>query len=159
MLHLTVQYAFDPNALNSPALGPYNNSPKLPTRAQVRRWVVVALKTQTPTRTAEITVRFTGSEEARQLNHEHRGKNYATNVLTFNLHDETLSDVPLFSDLVICVPVVVREANEQGKTFRAHCAHLVVHGVLHACGLDHQEDAEAEHMEALEAQVLKRFKN
>jgi probable rRNA maturation factor len=125
----------------------------------VRRWVLAALTTQNPARAAEITVRFTGSEEAQQLNREHRGKNYATNVLTFNLHDETLSGVPIISDLVICVPVVAREAHEQSKTFRAHCAHMVVHGVLHACGLDHQEDAEAEHMETLETQVLRRFRS
>jgi len=98
-------------------------------------------------------VRFVGGREGRALNARHRGRDYPTNVLTF-VYDDT---VPLSGDLVLCVPVLRREAREQGKTFRAHCAHLVIHGMLHLQGYDHARAADARRMEAREKRVLARL--
>jgi probable rRNA maturation factor len=117
----------------------------LPTRAQVRRWVRAALEGD-----AAVTVRFVGSIEGRALNAEYRGKDYATNVLTFVYDDES----PRAGDLVLCAPVVRKEADAQGKTLAAHCAHLVVHGMLHLQGYDHERAADAALMEAQESAIL-----
>ena len=119
-------------------------------RHKVTRWIRHALATD-----AEITVRIVGAEEGQQLNRDYRKKDYATNVLSFpaDVPDELL-DIPLLGDLVICVPVVEREAQEQAKTSEAHWAHLVIHGCLHLLGYDHIEDEEAEEMEALEKELL-----
>jgi probable rRNA maturation factor len=101
---------------------------------------------------AEITVRVVDSEEGRALNQQYRGKDYATNVLTF---DYALSPV-LLADLVLCAPVLEREALEQGKDLRAHWVHLLVHGTLHAMGYDHEHSQqEAARMEALEILILR----
>ena len=100
---------------------------------------------------AEITVRIVDADEGQALNREYRGKDYATNVLTFDYATEPV----VMADLVLCAPVVAREAKEQKKTLAAHYAHLLVHGTLHAQGWDHEtgeEDAEA--MEAREIQIL-----
>ncbi|MFM2083835.1 MAG: Endoribonuclease YbeY [Pseudomonadota bacterium] len=100
---------------------------------------------------AEITVRVVGSEEGRALNQQYRGKDYATNVLTF---DYALSPV-LLADLVLCAPVLEREAAEQSKNLRAHYVHLLVHGTLHAMGYDHEHSqTDAAKMEALEILIL-----
>ena len=115
-------------------------------RHSVARWIRHALQSD-----AEITVRIVGAEEGQTLNRDYRGKDYATNVLTF---DYTQAPV-VTADLVLCGPVVAREATEQGKTLQAHYAHLLVHGALHAQGYDHEigeEDAQA--MEALEIEIL-----
>jgi probable rRNA maturation factor len=117
----------------------------LPRRATLRRWMLAAL-----TRDARVTVRFVGAREGRALNLRYRGRDYPTNVLTF-VYDDV---APLTGDLVLCVPVVRREAHEQGKSFRAHCAHLVIHGMLHLQGFDHERDAEARRMEAREVRAL-----
>jgi probable rRNA maturation factor len=99
-------------------------------------------------------LRLVGQAEGRQLNREFRAKDYATNILTFDY-----SGPPdLAADLVICLPVVQKEARAQRKTLEAHLLHLVVHGILHACGLDHESDDEADAMEALEARILARFR-
>ena len=116
----------------------------LPTRAQVRKWVKAALAVD-----AEITVRFVDEAEGRSLNHDYRAKDYATNVLSF-----IYSSTPVQGDLVICAPVVAREAQDQGKAIDAHYAHLVVHGVLHLQGFDHEIEAEAEAMEARETEIV-----
>jgi probable rRNA maturation factor len=114
--------------------------------AQVKRWAAAALAG-----TGEITVRIVGAAEGRTLNREFRGKDYATNVLTFAY---TQTPVTL-ADLVLCAPVVAREAREQRKTLVAHYAHLVVHGCLHAQGYDHEEgEDEANEMEALEVLLM-----
>jgi probable rRNA maturation factor len=106
-------------------------------------------------RHAELAIRIVGKRESRRLNAHWRGKDYATNVLSFPV--EGLSPVvrprPL-GDLVICAPVVAAEASEQGKTQAAHWAHMVVHGVLHLLGHDHEQDAEAVSMERLERRIL-----
>ena len=119
---------------------------KLLARARVARWIVAALE-----RPGEIAVRIVGEEEGRALNHQYRGKDYATNVLTFDYAREPV----VAADLVLCAPVVEREAREQGKTLQAHYAHLLVHGTLHAQGWDHETgDADALVMEAAEILVL-----
>ncbi len=100
---------------------------------------------------AEITVRIVGEEEGRELNRSYRHKDYATNVLTF---DYARAPV-VMADLVLCAPVVAREAKDQGKTLAAHYAHLLVHGTLHAQGWDHEtSDADAQAMEAREIEIL-----
>lgn len=114
--------------------------------ARVRKWMAMAL-----VRPAEIAVRIVGSEEGRSLNRQYRDKDYATNVLTFHYSREPV----VSADLVMCAPVVEREAREQGKTLEAHYAHLLVHGTLHAQGYDHETgDAGAAEMEALEVLLL-----
>ncbi len=100
---------------------------------------------------AEVTVRIGGEEERRALNLAYRQKDYATNVLTFDYAQGPV----VMADLVLCAPVVAREAKEQGKTLAAHYAHLLVHGTLHAQGWDHEtSDADAEEMEAREVEIL-----
>jgi probable rRNA maturation factor len=100
---------------------------------------------------AEITVRIVGAEEGQQLNREYRKKDYATNVLTFDYTTEPI----VTADLVLCAPVVEREAQEQNKSLEEHYAHLLVHGALHAQGWDHETSAEdADEMEAYETAIL-----
>lgn len=120
----------------------------LPTRTEVRKWVRA-----TRPGAAEVTVRFVDAEEGRALNAQYRGKDHATNVLTF-----PYARAPALSgDLVLCLPVVLREAAEQGKTASAHFAHLVVHGMLHLEGYDHETGAEARIMEQMERDILDRL--
>ena len=117
----------------------------LPARSTLRRWIGAALE-----RDAELTLRFVGAAEARRLNRDFRGKDHATNVLTFDYRHAPV----VHADIVLCVPVVRREAREQRKGFREHLAHLVVHGTLHAQGHDHDRAARARTMEALEVRIL-----
>lgn len=128
-------------------------------RTQFRRWARSALLHD-----AVLTLRLVGTAEARTLNAQFRGRDYATNVLTFDyLAGETIDApgaaglAPLQADIVVCLPVVAREARAQRKSFRDHLAHLVVHGVLHAQGMDHETDEQAQHMEAMEVRILRRF--
>ena len=118
------------------------------TRADVRRWVQAALLAP-----ADLTVRFVDAEEGRTLNRDYRGKDYATNVLTFAYTEDEDAEVTQ-ADIILCTDVLEKEAAEQGLTIGAHAAHLVVHGVLHAQGYDHEDDAEAAEMEALEIEIL-----
>ncbi|HTN30984.1 MAG TPA: rRNA maturation RNase YbeY [Pseudomonas sp.] len=124
-----------------------------PAEADFRRWCELALRQRSGD--SELTIRLVDEDEGRELNHTWRHKDYATNVLSFpaDVPDEFL-DIPLLGDLVICVPVVEREAAEQGKAPEAHWAHLVIHGCLHLLGYDHIDDAEAEEMESLERELL-----
>jgi len=116
------------------------------TRARVRRWVGMALA-----RPAELAVRIVGAEEARALNLQYRGRDYATNVLTFDYQ----RDPVVMGDLVLCAPVVETEAASQGKSLEAHYAHLLVHGTLHAQGWDHETgESDALAMEAAEILLL-----
>lgn len=117
----------------------------LPARSTVLRWMQAALEAP-----AQLTLRYVDAEEGQSLNRQFRGKDYATNVLTFDYAHEPV----VMADLVICVPVLLREAAEQGKTFRDHLAHLIVHGVLHAQGYDHEDEETADCMEAREVEVL-----
>jgi probable rRNA maturation factor len=125
----------------------------LPSEAQFRVWCETALRQRTAD--SELTIRLVDEAEGLELNHTYRQRDYATNVLSFpaDVPDEML-DIPLLGDLVICVPVVAREALEQEKTPEAHWAHLVIHGCLHLLGYDHIDDAEAEEMETLERTLL-----
>lgn len=125
----------------------------IPDEAHFRKWCELALRQRSAP--SELTIRLVDEAEGRELNRTWRQKDYATNVLSFpaDVPDEML-DIPLLGDLVICVPVVEREAAEQGKTAEAHWAHLVIHGCLHLLGYDHIEDEEAEEMEALERELL-----
>jgi probable rRNA maturation factor len=118
---------------------------RLPTRETMRAWMLAAADVP-----LEITVRFVAEEEGRELNRTYRGKDWATNVLTFDYQHEPVAQ----ADLVICTCVLEREAAEQGKAFRNHLAHLLIHGVLHAQGWDHETDEEAEQMEARERDVM-----
>ena len=130
-LSLSVQYA--------------SNAKKMPTRQQFRRWVKAALE-----RDVQMALRIVDEIEGRALNLAYRGRDYAPNVLTF-VYDERL---PLYGDVVICAPVVEREAQEQGKELLAHYAHLTLHAVLHLQGYDHQKQREADRMEARETALL-----
>ncbi|RJF99450.1 rRNA maturation RNase YbeY [Noviherbaspirillum saxi] len=117
-------------------------------RTNLRRWVQAALFAP-----AELTIRFVDAEEGRTLNREYRGKDYATNVLTFAYTEDEESEVTQ-ADIILCTDVLQREADEQKKSVQAHTAHLVVHGVLHAQGYDHETDEEATEMEQLEIEIL-----
>lgn len=116
----------------------------IPTDALLRRWSSAAVS-----RDARVTLRYVAEAEGRRLNREFRGKDYATNVLTF-----IYSAKPLEGDVVICAPVVAREAKAQGKSPAAHHAHLLVHGLLHLQGMDHGRKAAAERMETRERRIL-----
>ena len=156
MFHLSVQYA---------------SRAVCPARAQVRRWVratwsnVVdgehggsrgkSQRAESADSSARLVVRFVDAVEGRALNRDFRGKDYATNVLTFAYDD---AGATVHADLIVCVPVVAIEAREQGKPLSAHFAHLVVHGVLHAAGYDHERARNAQRMETLEAVILARFR-
>ncbi len=114
-------------------------------RHKVARWLRAALDTD-----AELAVRIVDAEEGQTLNREFRRKDYATNVLTFDYAQAPV----VMADLVICAPVIAREADEQGKTLQAHYAHMLVHGALHAQGWDHIKKKDAEAMEAREREIL-----
>ncbi len=118
----------------------------LPSRTTLRRWVTAALRRQ-----AAVTLRFVGAAESRRLNRDYRGKDHATNVLTFAYCERP----PLAGDIVVCVPVAKREAAQRGITLYQHCAHLIVHGILHMQDYDHKEDRQAQQMEALETRIMK----
>jgi len=120
----------------------------IPADKLLRAWARAALA-----RKANVTLRYVAEAEGRRLNREFRGKDYATNVLTFIYE----AGRGLSGDVVICAPVVAREAREQGKALAAHHAHLLVHGLLHLQGFDHERDAEAERMEAKERAILRRL--
>ncbi|HEY4556420.1 MAG TPA: rRNA maturation RNase YbeY [Lysobacter sp.] len=128
----------------------------VPAATSFRKWVAAALAGRI--READLAIRIVGEDEGRSLNRHYRGKDYATNVLSFPAElPEGLPKgvkLPLLGDLVICAPVVAREAAEQGKPVAAHYAHLTVHGALHLLGWDHEDEKEAEAMERLEREIL-----
>jgi probable rRNA maturation factor len=121
--------------------------PNIPSAAKFKKWIAAALPGD-----AELTLRIVNAVEGRQLNNDFRGKDYATNVLTFVYHEAKAK--VLLGDIVLCAPVVAREAREQAKPLEAHYAHLTVHGVLHLAGFDHETDREAKKMEAREAKIV-----
>ena len=126
----------------------------VPASASFRRWIEAALKGAKRRKATEVSVRIVDTEEGQALNLQYRGRDYATNVLSFPVELPPGVDLPLIGDLVICAPVVAREAAEQGKKPADHWAHLTIHGTLHLLGYDHIDEAEAEAMEALETKVL-----
>jgi len=122
------------------------------TRPAIRKWIQAALFAP-----AELTIRFVDAEEGRALNQQYRGKDYATNVLTFAYNEgeeELPDDAPTRADIILCTDVLEREAAEQHKSVEEHTAHLIVHGVLHAQGYDHEDDEEAAEMEGIETELL-----
>ncbi len=125
----------------------------IPDEAQVNAWASQVFDAQ-DIRSQELTVRFVNEEESQELNYQFRGKDKPTNVLSFPF--ECPPDIPvnLLGDLVVCVPVIHREAQEQGKQVEHHFAHMIVHGILHLLGFDHQNDEEAEEMESREIHIL-----
>jgi probable rRNA maturation factor len=133
-LSLSVQYAAHDDSV--------------PTRHQFRQWVRAALEED-----AEITLRIVDAEEGQRLNREYRRKDYATNVLTFE-YGQALPGMPLLGDIVLCAPVVAKEAKDQGRQLLSHYAHLTVHGVLHMQGHRHETEPEAEEMERREVKIL-----
>lgn len=120
-------------------------------RAAIRRWVQAALFAP-----AELTIRFVDQAEGQTLNREYRGKDYATNVLTF-AYTEDEPDADTQADIVLCSDVLIREANDLNIPVLQHAAHLVVHGVLHAQGYDHEIDEDAQEMEKLETDILQQL--
>ena len=123
-----------------------------PDDADFMRWIEAALDGERDE--AEVSLRIVDADEITALNHQYRGKNYATNVLSFPADLPDAVELPLLGDIVICAEVVEREATEQHKTSAAHWAHMVVHGTLHLLGYDHIEDDEAEIMENREIDIL-----
>ena len=117
----------------------------IPTKAQFKKWAKATLRVDT-----EVTIRIVDEAEGRALNSIYRGKDYATNVLTFPLTEEPY----LMGDIVLCAPIVAAEAIAQHKTIEAHFAHLTVHGILHLHGYDHETEPQAELMEGLEISIL-----
>lgn len=122
----------------------------LPAPASFRNWVAAALAGARRRRPAELSVRIVGEDEGRALNRDYRGRDYATNVLSFSYGRGR-------GDIVLCHPVIAREARDQGKSLPAHYAHLVVHGLLHLRGLDHARRADAARMERREVRILRRL--
>ncbi|BAP87574.1 endoribonuclease YbeY [Burkholderiales bacterium GJ-E10] len=136
------------NSLQLTILGAERHA-DLPVRATLRRWIRLALR-----RDARLVLVFVDTREGRRLNRSYRGRDYATNVLTFDYQ----SRPEAVADIVLCMPVVRREARERGRTLRQHLAHLVVHGVLHAQGDDHETPSQARHMERREREILARLR-
>ncbi len=134
---------------------PVSNVPRLPAEVDFRRWVHAALIDAVEQ--VELVIRIVDEPESQQLNKTYRGKDRPTNVLSFPFDAPPEVGSPLLGDLVICAPVVIKESQQQGKTELAHWAHMVVHGVLHLQGYDHQTDTEAEQMEGLERSILQRL--
>ena len=126
-------------------------STRLPAAADLRNWARRAFLGSDP---REVTIRIVDARESAGLNSRYRGRDYPTNVLSFPFEPPPGITVPLLGDLVICAPVVLREAQEQGKSSRSHWAHMVIHGMLHLQGYDHEDETEAEAMEALEVELL-----
>lgn len=127
----------------------------MPEADDFSRWVAATLEGRRGE--AELAVRVVDEAEGRRLNHDYRGRDYATNVLSFPAELPEDLGLQLLGDLVLCAPVVAREAAEQGKPLLAHWAHLTIHGCLHLLGFDHESDIDAEAMEALETEILGRL--
>ena len=139
-----VQYAIDPAERAG-----------IPAPEEFERWVSVALAGERDE--AELSLRIVDAAEGAELNQTYRGKKGPTNVLSFPCESSPELELPLLGDVVICAPVVAREASEQVKPAKAHWAHMTVHGVLHLLGYNHEDSPEAEEMEAREADILGRL--
>ena len=123
-----------------------------PDEDSIKRWVSAAIRDERDE--CELSIRIVDELESADFNQRYRGKSGATNVLSFPFDAVTPEPLPILGDLVICAPVLVREAAEQQKTTTAHWAHIVIHGVLHLLGYDHIEDQDAEQMESLETEIM-----
>jgi len=127
----------------------------VPDEEDLRHWIGSALTLAPVQGDAEVSIRLVDEAEMTELNSNYRGQSGTTNVLSFPTDLPTDLQLPMLGDIVICAPVVRREADEQGKPLQAHWAHMTVHGTLHLLGYDHIEDADAAIMEALETDILK----
>ena len=130
-----------------------SQSRQIPVAAELERWINAALIAE-QLEAAEVSLYIVDEDESQELNAQYRGKDKPTNVLSFPADIPEAVGVPLLGDLVVCAPVVEREAQEQGKSLSAHWAHMLVHGTLHLLGFDHIDDDEAEVMETLETQIV-----
>lgn len=128
----------------------------VPTRKSFEAWASAALRGRSTVR-RQINIQLLGVRGARALNRRFRGRDYATNVLSFGYEPMPNERTGLLGDIVICPAVVMREAAEQGKPLREHYAHLTIHGVLHLLGYDHEREADAVRMERLERKLLASF--
>jgi len=126
----------------------------LPTTEHFCTWAEAALAAAQEHAQKDLSIRLVDAAESRSLNHQYRAKDKPTNVLSFPCELPDDVDVPLLGDLVICVQVVISEAEEQGKTLESHWAHMVIHGTLHLLGFDHVNEQDAELMEALESKIM-----
>ena len=127
-------------------------SEEAPDPQSIERWVSAALNNQRDS--TELSIRIVDTEEGQALNEQFRGSTGATNVLSFPFENESPEPLPLIGDIVICAPLVLKEANEQNKTLNAHWAHMIIHGVLHLLGYDHQNETDANLMESLETDIM-----
>lgn len=127
-------------------------SEEAPDPQSIERWVGAALGNQRES--TELSVRIVDTEEGKTLNEQFRGSTGATNVLSFPFENESPEPLPLIGDIVICAPVVAKEASEQNKALDAHWAHMIIHGVLHLLGYDHQNETDANLMESLETEIM-----
>lgn len=130
-----------------------STSTKIPSVENIEHWISIALQSDELNQ-AEVSVYIVDEAESQDLNFQYRGKDKPTNILSFPADIPEEVGVPLLGDLVICAPIVEREAQEQGKSLHAHWAHILIHGSLHLLGYDHIEDDEAEVMEALETRLV-----
>ena len=128
-----------------------------PDEDDIRRWIEAVLVAEAEAAEVELTVRIVDEAEMAELNARYRHKTGPTNILSFPFEAPPGMELNLLGDLVIAAPVVQREAREQGKTETAHWAHMIVHGMLHLLGYDHQEPADAEEMEAREIRILQQL--
>ena len=127
-------------------------SEEAPDPQSIERWVSAAVGNQRDS--TELSIRIVDTEEGQALNEQFRGSTGATNVLSFPFENESPEPLPLIGDIVICAPVVLKEASEQNKTLNAHWAHMIIHGVLHLLGYDHQNETDANLMESLETEIM-----
>ncbi len=127
-------------------------SEEVPDPQSIERWIGAAIGNQRES--TELSVRIVDAEEGQALNEQFRGSTGATNVLSFPFENESPEPLPLIGDIVICAPVVAKEAREQNKALNAHWAHMMIHGVLHLLGYDHQNENDANLMESLETEIM-----
>ena len=127
-------------------------SEEAPDEGSIKRWASAAIRDERDN--PELNLRIVDELESADFNQQYRGKTGSTNVLSFPFDAVTPEALPILGDLVVCAPVVNREASEQQKTSKAHWAHIIVHGVLHLLGYDHIDDADAKEMEALETAIM-----
>ena len=132
-----------------------SSSEDAPDEQSMKRWVSAAIVSKTGD--TELSIRIVDERESQELNQTYRGSSGPTNVLSFPFNEEIPEPLPLIGDVVICAPVVAREAEQQNKELKAHWAHMIVHGVLHLQGYDHQNDTEAVIMETLETEIMQKL--
>ena len=132
-----------------------STSEDAPDEQSIKRWVGAVIDSNQGD--TELSVRIVDEPEGKLLNETYRGASGATNVLSFPFENQTPEALPLIGDIVVCAPIVQREAKQQNKDLNAHWAHMIIHGVLHLLGYDHQDDAEAAIMEALETEIMQKL--